>query len=88
VLDDLEGAIRRRIHDGISHVTEIGDVFPIEQAVAAGALGPAFDNVSGHDAGRELVPVVPAPAELVAQGCHGERGIRGAAGDHDLGTVA
>ena len=73
-----------RFDDRIADVREIGNVLPVVEAVAAGALRAALDDVAGDDARREPVPVVGAPAELVAQRRHRERGVGRAAGDDDV----
>ena len=59
------------------HLLPVGDV-------AARALGAAFDDVPGHDAGGQPVPVVHGPAELVDHRRQGDAGVGDAAGDDDL----
>jgi hypothetical protein len=52
MLRDDEGAISARFHDGISDVGQIGDGSPVVEAIAAGALGAAFDYVAGYNTRR------------------------------------
>ena len=62
MLHDDERPVSRRLDDRIADVGEIGDVLPVVQAVAAGALRAALDDVAGDDSGRETIPVVGAPS--------------------------
>ncbi len=84
MLGDGEGAIGLGFDDGVADVRHVGNVLPIHLAVAAGTLRAAFDDVAGDRARREFVVIVGLPAEAVDHGRERERGIGGAAGDHDV----
>ena len=84
MLHDDERPVSRRFDDGIADVGEIGNVPPVVQAVAAGALRAALDDVTGNDPGGEAIPIVAGPAELVAQRRHRQRRIGRPTRDHDV----
>jgi hypothetical protein len=56
MLGDHEGAVGVDLGDGEAGTLERGDLTE-EGVVAAGALGPALDEVPGHHATGEPVPV-------------------------------
>ena len=62
MLGDDERAVGAGLDDRIADVGEVGNLPPVVQAVAAGALRAALDDVAGDDAGGEAVPVVGAPS--------------------------
>src|SRR5258708_34678435 len=84
VFGDDEGAIGLSFDDGIADVGHVGNVLPVDLAIAAGALGAALDDVAGDGSGGEFIPIGRAPAEAVHHGGEGEGGVGGAAGDHDI----
>src|SRR4051794_36789170 len=61
-------------------------VLPIA-AIAAGYLSAALNEVPRHAGRREVVPVVPLPAEFVHGGADGQRSIGDAAGNDEAGAV-
>ena len=78
VLGDDKGPVGLGFDDGVADVGEIGEVLPVDLAVAAGGLGAAFNNVAGDGTGGEFVPIGFGPMELVNQRAEGEGGVRGA----------
>jgi hypothetical protein len=87
VLGDHEGAVRLRLDDRVPHVEHRRHALPVGE-VAARRLGAALEDVSGGDAGREPVPIVPGPAELVRERGQDERGVGGTAGHDDARPAA
>ena len=65
MLGHVEAAVGAGLDDRIPDVGEVGHALPVHEAIPAGALGAAFDGVSGHGAGREQIPRVAAPSEGV-----------------------
>ena len=54
---------------------------------AAGHLGTAFDQVAGHAAAGQAMPIVPLPAELVDRRAERQRRVGHATGDHQPGAA-
>ena len=85
MLGDDEGAVGARLDDRDSRRSaRSGMLRQSYRQLPPGALRAALDDVAGDDARGEPVPVVGAPAELVAQRRHRERGVGRAAGDDDV----
>ena len=87
MLGDLERAVGRGLHDRITHVRQVGDALPVNQAIAAARLGAALDRVACHRARREEVPRVRPPLERMHQRREREPGVGHPARDHDVGTA-
>src|SRR5581483_1442570 len=68
---------------------DAGDVRHVveEGVVPARALRTALEDVPGDDPGGEAVPVVALPAELPRRGPEGQRGVRDARADDDVGAA-
>jgi len=58
-----------------------------ERVVATGALCAALDDMPGHHARRQLVPVVARPAKAPRSGAQGERRVGDARADHQVGPA-
>src|SRR2546430_12942478 len=52
-----------RLDDGVAHVRQVRDLLPIDEAIAARALGTALDGMPGDRPGGEQVPRIGAPPE-------------------------
>ena len=87
VFRDDESAVGFGFENRIADTGEIGDALPVRLAIAAGALGSAFDGVARDRARREQIPIVHGPTELVNLGGHRHRRIRATPRDHDLRTL-
>src|SRR4029078_7737298 len=65
VFGDRECPVFACFNDWVTNVPEIGYRLPIALAVSAGALCPAFDDVTGDRTSGESIPVIRRPFELV-----------------------
>ena len=85
MLGDGERAVGGGLDEGEAEVGEALHLLPVGE-VPTGALGAALDDVAGHDAGGEPVPVVGRPAELVDHRRQGHAGVGHPAGDDHVGA--
>src|SRR2546423_1819799 len=88
MLRDLERPVRTRFDDRVPHVGEVGNALPVDEAVAAAALGAALDRVTRHGAGGEQVPGIGTPVEGVDHRREREAGVGDAARDDDVRAAA
>src|SRR5579862_9422921 len=86
VLGDTEGSVRFGLDNRVSDVRHAGDALPVHLTISASALRAALDNMAGNRARSQLVVILRAPAEAVQHRGEGQSGIRGPAGDHDIGS--
>ena len=87
LLRQREGAVLLDLDDREALVAESGNPLPVGE-VPAGGLHPALDQVPGHDAAGDPLPVVGVPAVGVPDGGEGDAGVRDAPGDHDVRAVS
>ncbi len=85
VLGDDEVAVGTHLHEGESDVVETRHLGE-EREVAPGDLGPALDQVPGHQGGSQPVPVVAGPSEVLGGGAHHHGGVGDPTGDDDVGA--
>ena len=86
-LGDDQRAVLADFADGKAEPGEIGDVFISGVGeIAAGDLAGAFEQMAGDGALPQQIPVVHGPAEGMDHRREEQRGIGGAAGDHDVGA--
>src|SRR5688572_11148863 len=76
VFGDDEGTVSASLDDRIADVGEVWNRTPVVQAIAAGTLRAALDDVARDDSRGEAIPVIVGPAVRITQGCHGQRGVR------------
>ena len=86
LLRQHEGAVLLDLDDREALVAESRDPLPVGE-VPAGGLHPALDQVSGHDAARDPLPVVGGPAVGVPDGGEGDPGVGDAPGDDHVRPV-
>jgi len=88
MLGDLERSLRRRFHDRVTDVREVGNPFPVRQAVAPAALRAAFDRMACDRPCGEEIPGIGPPPEGVNQGREGEPGVGDASRHDDVRAAA
>ena len=84
MFEQIEGPIGACFDDWIPDVGQVGNAFPILEAVAPTALRPALDDVAGDRTGGNAVPRVRCPSERVHQRSEREARVRHTTGDDDL----
>ncbi len=84
VFRDDARTVGEHLGDREPRVLEVRDLLE-EGVVAAGALGAALDDVTGHDRAGQRVERVPAPPEPPGGGSHHHGGVGDPAGDDDVG---
>lgn len=87
VFGDDELAARPGFNDRKADACHVGDRVPLELAVAARGLSSAFDDVAGDRSGRDEIPLIELPAELVHQRSKRQARIGQPAADHDACTA-
>lgn len=87
VFGDDELAARPGLNDRKADASHVGDRVPLELAVAARGLSPAFDDVAGDRSGRDQVPLIELPAKFVHQRSKRQARIGQPAADDDACTA-
>jgi len=86
-LRQRETSIGGDLGQRVADLRDVARLAPVGE-IAAGGLGPAFDEVAGERTGGQQVVVVRLPAEGVDAAGERERAVGAAAGNHDVRTFA